>query len=60
LLELGSFDMYKKTAASMIVMINFLELDIEVSDNSIETMESNKCREILEDDKDANSVLAII
>ena len=41
-------------------MINFLELDIEVSDNSIETMESNKCREILEDDKDANSVLAII
>jgi len=60
LLELGSFDMYKKTSASMIVMINFLELDIEVSDNSIETMESNKCREILEDDKDANSVLAII
>jgi len=33
----------------MIVMLDFLKLDTEVSDDSMETMESNKYREILED-----------
>jgi len=60
LLELGIFDMYKKAAIPMIVILDFLELDTEVSNDSMETIESNKCREILEDDRDANSVLAVI
>ena len=52
--------MYKKAAIPMIVILDFLELDTEVSNDSMETIESNKCREILEDDRDANSVLAVI
>jgi len=60
LLELGIFDMYKKAAIPIIVILDFLELDTEVSNDSMETIESNKCREILEDDRDANSVLAVI
>ena len=60
MLELGSFDIYKKAAASMIVMLDFLELDTEISDDSMETIEFNKYREILENNRDANSVLAVI
>ena len=41
-------------------MLDYLELDIEVSDNSIDTIESNECREILGDNRNINSVLAII
>ena len=60
MLELGSFDIYKKATASMIVILYFLELDTEVSDDSMETIEFNKYREILENNRDANSVLAVI
>ena len=44
----------------MIVILYFLELDTEVSDDSMETIEFNKYREILENNRDANSVLAVI
>jgi len=51
---------YKNTTASMIVILGCLEIGIEVLDTSIETTESDDCREVLEDDRDANSVLAMI
>ena len=44
----------------MIVMLDYLELDIEVSDVDMETTESNDCKELLRDDRNANSMLAII
>jgi len=42
----------------MIAMLGCLELNTEVSDVDIETMESNDCREMSRKDEDTNSVLA--
>ena len=50
--------MYKNAIAPMIAMLGHLELDIEVSDASMETAESNNCREMSRRDRDANGVLA--
>ena len=58
MLEPRSFDVYKNTIAPMIVILGYLEVNIEVSDIGIETMESNDCREIIrnnKDDRDVNS-----
>ena len=41
-------------------MLGHLEIDIEVSDADMETTESDDCREVSKDDRDANSVLAMI
>ena len=54
-----SFDICKKVAAPMIVMLGCSELDTEVSDAGIETMESNNCREVSKKDGDANGMLAM-
>ena len=43
----------------MIVILGYLELDMEVSDAGMETMESNDCREMSRKNRDANSVLAM-
>ena len=59
LLELGSFDVRKNTAAPMIVMLGCLELDIEVLDAGMETMESDDCRGVSKKNGDTNGVLAI-
>ena len=42
----------------MIAMLGCLELNTEVSDVGMETMESNDCREMSRKDGDTNSVLA--
>ena len=42
----------------MIVMLDYLELDTEVSDVGMETAESNDCRGLSKNDRDANGVLA--
>ena len=60
LLELRSFDTCKNATTSMIMMLSHSELDIEVSDAGIETIESNNCRGILRSNRDINSVLAMI
>ena len=60
LLELRSFDMCKNAAVLIIVMLGYLEVDTEVSDAGMETTESDDCREVLEDDRDANDVLAVM
>ena len=60
LLESGSFDACKNAKALMIVMLDYLEVDMEVSDAGIETNNSNDYREILRDNRDANGMLAAI
>ena len=58
--EPRSFDAYKNAAVLMIAMLDHSELDIKVSDASIETTESNDCREVSKKDGDANGVLAMM
>jgi len=52
--------MYKNTITPMIAMLDHLEVDPKISDADIETAESNNCRELLENDTDASSILAMI
>jgi len=56
--KLGSFDAHKNAAASII--LSHSEIDMEISDTDMETAESNDCREISKDNRDTNSVLAMI
>ena len=56
----GSFDVHQNTAAPMIVMLGYLELDTEVSDAGMETTESDDCRGVSRKDRDVNGVLAVI
>ena len=58
LCEPGSFDARKNAAAPMIAMLGHPELDMEVSDASMETTESDNCRGVSKKDGDANGVLA--
>ena len=51
--------MCKNAAAPIIAMLGCLELDTEVSDVGIETVESNDCREMSRSNRDANDVLAV-
>ena len=44
----------------MIVMLDHLELDTEVSDAGMETIKSNDCRKMSDSDRVANGVLAAI
>ena len=43
----------------MIAILGRSELDMEVSDAGMETVESNDCREVSKKDGDANGVLAM-
>ena len=56
--ESGSFDAYKNAATPMIAMLGRPELDTEVSDADMETVESDDCRGVSKKDGDANGVLA--
>ena len=56
--EPRSFDARKNAAAPMIAMLGRPELDTEVSDAGMETVESNNCRGVSKKDGDANGVLA--
>jgi len=59
LLESGSFDAHKKAAALMIAMLGYLELDTEVLNVGMETIESDNCRGMSRKDGDTNGVLAM-
>ena len=52
--------MCKNAVAPMIVMLGCLELDIEVSDVGMETMESDDCRGVSKKNGDTNGVLVIM
>ena len=60
LLELRSFDVCKNTTAPIIVILGCLEIDIKISDASMETIESNDCKEVSRDDRNTNGMLAIM
>jgi len=49
----------KNAAAPIIVILGHSELDIEISDAGIETAESNDCRGISRNNRNANEVLAV-
>ena len=57
--ESRSFNACKNAAAPMIVMLDYLELDMEVSDAGMETAESNDCRRVSKKNRDANNMLAV-
>ena len=59
MLEPRSFDVCKNAAAPMIAMLGCSELDMEVSDTGMETVEFNDCRGVSKKNRDANSVLAM-
>ena len=44
----------------MIAMLDYSELDMEVSDAGMETMESDDCRGVSKKDRDTNGVLAMM
>ena len=54
LLEPRSFNTCKNTIALIIVMLDHSEIDIEISDTSMETTYSNDYREISRGNRDAN------
>ena len=58
--EPGSFDAHKNAAAPMIVILGHSELDTEILDAGMETVESNDCRGVSKKDGDANGVLAVM
>ena len=58
--EPGSFNACKNAAAPMIVMLGRSELDMEVLDTGMETMESDDCRGVFKKDRDTNGVLAVM
>ena len=57
LLEPKSSDTYKNAAALMRAMLGCSELDMEVSDIGMETVESNDCKGMSRNDGDANGIL---
>ena len=59
LLELKNFDGHKNTTVLIIAILDCSEIDIEVSDISMETAKSNGCREILRNNGDTNDILAM-
>ena len=56
--EPGSFDARKNAAALIIAILGHPELDTEVSDAGMETVESDDCRGVSKKDGDANGMLA--
>ena len=52
--------MYKNAIAPMIVMLDHLELDTEVSNAGMETVGSNDCKGMSRKNGDANGILAMI
>ena len=52
--------MCKNTTILMIAMLDCLEVDTEVLDAGMKTVESNNCRELLENNRDINSILAMM
>ena len=60
MLKPESFDVCKKATVPIIVMLGHSEIDIKILDVSMETMEFNDYREISEDNRDINKMLAIM
>ena len=60
MLDPESFDVHKNAAALIIVILGLSRLDMEVLDAGMETTESDDCKELSKDDRDANRILAVM
>ena len=60
MLKPGSLDIYKNATVLIIVMLGHSKVNTKVSDIDVETTESDDCKELLVNDKDANGMLVII
>ena len=60
LLDPRSFDIYMNAAIPMIVMLDCLEVDTEVLDIYIESIESNDYKEASGNNRDTNSMFVAI
>lgn len=60
MLELRSFDVCKNIIASIIVMLDCLEVDMKILNTDMETTGFNDYREISGDNGDTNGILVII
>ena len=60
MLEPKSFDVCINAIVPIIAMLVYSEVNIEVSNAGIETTKSNDCREVSENNRDANSMLVIM
>jgi len=58
LLEPRDFDVYMNATTLMITMLDHSKVNTEVLYANIETVEFDDCREVSEDNRDINSVLA--
>ena len=58
LLESGSFNVCRNAVVLMIAMLDCSEIDLEVPDIDMKTVESDDCKEVLENNRDANGILA--
>ena len=55
-----SFDVYRNAAVLIIAMLSHSEVDMEISDMSIETVKFYDCKEMSRDNGDINRVLVTI
>jgi len=60
LLEPESFDACVNVTALIIAILGCSEVDMEVSDANMKTAESDDCRKMSGNNRDANSVLAMM
>ena len=60
MLKPRSFNAHKNATAPIIVMLGHSEIAMEVSDVGMETAESDDCREISKNNRNTNSVLAMM
>ena len=60
LLRSKSFDSYKNAVTPMIVILDHSDIDMEVSNTNMKSMESNDCREVSRDNRNVNGMLATI
>ena len=60
MLKFRSFDVCKNAVVPIIAMLDHSELDTEILDVDMETIESNNYRRLSRDNGDANDVLAMI
>ena len=60
MLKSESFNIHKKATTSIILLLDHLKLDMEISDIGMKTTRSNKYREISRNNRNANGMLATI
>ena len=60
MLESGSCNDCKNAAVPIIVMLDCLKIDMKVLDTDMKTADSDDCRKMSKDNRNANDVLAVM